>query len=221
MITASAILTQALQIAKCPGYISQATVALNAILEELALLHDFDTQRALAVINVPGDAVDTTGMVYSLPTDYLRADSLFYNVNGAIYHPTPVTLDEYDRLNKTPTSSYPNTYTTDLGKSQLLIYPMPSISIQLNLRYFGISSLSNTAVIPWFKYQKYLIHAVATEMMKITNDPRWASFEKIGEAMLDSFSKLTNDLEGKLNRVQKDERFFRSGRFSKSTKYVL
>jgi hypothetical protein len=223
VINATAIINQALQIAKCPGYVNQAIIALNAVLEELALHYDADTQRVLININVPADAKDTQQVIYTLPADYLRVNSIFYDVAGTTYYMVPITLDEYDHISKTPgETSFPTQYTTDLNANTLNIWPPPSLSLVLQMRYFRMpQDISDTSNTPWFVYQRYLIHEVATEMMKLTNDARWGQFEGAGQDMLRKFLRMMNDLEGKLNRVTKDPRFFRSGSNAKPTKYVV
>jgi hypothetical protein len=224
-VSASAIISQANQIAKCPGYVAQAQIALNAILQELSILYDIDQQRKTTTFTVPGTLTDPTlgtQTVFDLPSDYLRDFNLFYVYNGTTYNMTAITMEEYDKIPQIQNeTSFPAQYTTDLNSGVLKIFPQSSIAMTMTMRYFAMpQDMSDFTQTPWFYYQRFLIHAVATEMMKITSDQRWPAFETLGQEMLRKFLRMVNDLEGKLARVERDPRYFRSGAYAKPTKYV-
>lgn len=218
MLNASQIIDQANQISKTIGYTSQAGRALNYILNGLANNYDFAVLRKTANPSIGSSS-------YSLPTDYLRMRELFYNINGAIHIPNQVPLKDYDaEFQGTGIASYPYEYATDINTSPvtLYLYPPPSGSFQFTIRYNSIPAdivtPETSTSVPWFQYTEYLIHSVATEMMKLSDDTRWTQFEEMKLKMLRDYLKMVNDQENYTNTVQKDGRFWKSGRSAKPTK---
>jgi hypothetical protein len=217
-LTAQNIVTQACQIAKCPGFTLQAGTALNYILAELATNYNFDIIRKTTTIAVTGSSAS-----YSLPADYFRAREVFYTVNGVPFYLNQIPLEEYDSLiQNTGGSSYPYSYATDPNSAVIFFYPNPTIAANITLRYMSlpadIATPETSSSIPWLPYSRYLIHAVATEMMKITDDTRFAEFWNAGEEMLKSYMKMDNDNQNYAQQVKLDRRHFKPAASSRATK---
>jgi len=218
MLTSAQIVTQALQIAKCPGYTVQATNALNALLNGLALTYDNTLTRKLTTI-----AVTSGTFSYPLPADYLRQKEVFYNISGTVFYLNQIALQDFDQqYTGSSNSQYPDSFATDNSNSTIYLYPYPGISFTLSVRYIAspadIANADTSTTVPWFPYQQYLIHALATQMMKLTDDERWASFESMGQDMLRDYLRMDNDMGGYVNTVKKDPRTFRNGGSYRPTK---
>lgn len=217
-LTAQQIVTQACQIAKCPGFTSQAGQALNYILAELATNHDFWIIRKTTTINITGSSPS-----YSLPTDYFRAKEVFYTVNGVPFFLNQISLEDYDSaIQNTGGASYPFSYATDPNSALIYFFPNPVISAAVTLRYQSlpadIATPQSSSTVPWFPYSRYLVHAVATELMKITDDSRYAKFVKDGEDMLAAYKKMDNDDLGYATQVKLDRRYWKPAASSRPTK---
>ena len=217
-LTAQQIVTQACQIAKCPGFTSQAGQALNYILAELATNHDFWIIRKTTTINITGSSPS-----YSLPSDYFRAKEVFYTVNGVPFYLNQISLADYDSaIQNTGGASYPFSYATDPNSGLIYFFPNPVISAAVTLRYQSlpadITTPQSSSVVPWFPYSRYLVHAVATELMKITDDARQPKFLKDGEDMLLAFKKMDNDNLNYATQVQLDRRYWKPAASSRPTK---
>lgn len=217
-LSAASICTQAQQMAKAPAFSSQAGIALNYILSELATNYNFDIIRKTTSIPVTGSAA-----AYSLPIDYFRAREVFYTVNGVPFYLNQIPLEEYDALiQNTGGASYPYSYATDPNTMLIYFYPNPTVSATVTLRYMSlppdITLPQTSATIPWFPYSRYLVHATATELMKITDDTRLAEFINIGEEMLKSYMKMDNDDQGYAQQVKLDRRMFKPAASSRATK---
>lgn len=217
-LTAAQIVTQACQISKCPNFLSQAGTALNYILAELATNYNFDIIRKTTTISVNGGSSG-----YALPADYFRAREVFYTVNGVPFYLNQIPLEEYDSLiQNTGGASYPYSYATDPNSAMIFFYPNPTISASITLRYMSlpadITLPQTSSVVPWFPYSRYLVHATATELMKITDDTRFAEFWQVGEEMLKSYMKMDNDDQNYAQQVKLDRRMFKPAASSRATK---
>src|SRR5271170_2612779 len=133
-LQSQAIVTLACQIAKVPGYTSQAGSLLNYILSDLCQDYDFDAALKFATVNLGvtnptfyGPASWQTFGVgpFVLPADYLRAvddTSVFYSINGVPYHLVPVDLTEFDRLVQSAgINNFPTTYATDTSTAAVTV----------------------------------------------------------------------------------------------------
>lgn len=217
-LTAQQIVTQACQIAKCPLFTSQAGNALNYILAELATNHDFWIIRKTTTINITGASPS-----YTLPADYFRAKEVFYTSNGVPFYLNQIPLEEYDALTQnTGGASFPYSYATDPNSSLIYFYPNPVISVAVTLRYQSlpadITTPQSSSAIPWFPYSRYLVHAVATELMKITDDTRYPKFVKDGDDMLLAYKKMDNDDQNYATQVKLDRRYFKPASSARPTK---
>lgn len=220
MLTASQIIGLAVQIAKVPGMTTQAGQFLNARLLQLALEQDMDIIRRTTTIDV------LTGQTnYALPVNYLRMREAFYNINGSVFWLVQLALKSYDQLNTNPgLTDYPYYYSTDIGTTPptLLLYPPPSTSLTLNIRYMDnnveITDPPNSQVIPWFQDQSLLINMVAENLMSISDDTRVEMMYRQNDDKFRRLLQMSNDKENRATVVEKDERTFRSIRRVRPTK---
>lgn len=218
-LTAAQIVTQANQIAKTQGYTVQAGQALNYLLQELATNQTLYDNRKTTTINLTGPAT------YPLPADYSNMEDVVYYQSGSprvLYQIPLVQFDTaYQNVGQT---NFPYAYATDTSTTPvtIYIYPNPTISVALQLRYFSlpadIVSPETSDTVPWFPYSKYLIHMVATEVMKLSDDLRWEKFEGMGKTMLQDYLRNTNDDAGYAKQVTLDRRMFRPVNTVRATK---
>jgi hypothetical protein len=233
-LQAQQIVSLATQIAKCPGFTSQAGQMLNSILSGLCQTYDLEEARGLAQIVVSPSAGSGP---YPLPADYLRAlrDTAFYLVDGVPYKMINIDLTEYDMLvQQAGISNYPERYATDtspLGSglpANLYVWPPSGGTYTVNIRYFrqmpDITTPEISSVIPWFTAGNYLTTRLAGELMKITDDERWRVFLGDGpegaQGILDRHLKLQADDEGRAKRVELDARLFRRQDNLRMTKHL-
>lgn len=220
MLTASEIIQLSVQIAKVPGMTTQAGQFLNARLLQLALEQDMDIIRRTATINV------ITGQAaYALPVHYLRMRECFYNINGSVFWLVQLSLKDYDQLNTNPgLTDYPYYYATDISTTPptLLLYPPPSLAIDLTIRYMDnnveIVDPVNSIEIPWFQDQALLIDMVAENLMHISDDTRAEMMYQMNDDKFRRLLQMSNDRENRAIIVEKDERRFRNARRVRPTK---
>lgn len=256
-LTSAQIVTLATQIAKVPGMISQAGQRLNTILSDLCQNYDLDDARGFTTITfnigLAGPNIGTGP--YPLPADYLRTQRgrQFYSVAFQPYELSRIELDEYDLLTQQPGfNDFPRNFTVDMAPIQGVmqsggtfvptaettpqeyVWPPPSISAQVVIRYFrqmpDITTPETSSVIPWFRNQQYLITRLAGEMMAIADDDRAAAFLTDKEEMnpqgagviLRRFLNMKDDPEGRAKVVQLDRRRFGISRWDRlpSTKTI-
>lgn len=207
MLTSAQIVSLACQIAKCPGYTTQAGQLLNTVLVSMAVDQNLDIIRRTATINVlPGQAS------YALPTNFLRMREVFYNVNGVPFYLILIDISEYDALFSGPnTTTYPEYCAIDQATNLIYFYPLPLSILTITIRYMDtvveITSPETSSVIPWFIKQDTLITKLSEQLMRITDDTRQADFKALGDASFDGFLKLTNGTT--LKTVSLDPRKFR------------
>ena len=122
-LQAQQIVALAIQIAKCPGFTSQAGQFLNATLQDLC--QGYDLEAALGTNSFSFNSSFGQGSgPYTLPVDYLRTrvqdgkDEFFYTIVGVSYPLIQCTLTEFDWMVQTPGfQNFPYYYATDLTTS--------------------------------------------------------------------------------------------------------
>lgn len=220
-LTAQEIVDLSTQIAKTPGYLTQAGKLLNMILEELAQTYDFDTVRSVYNFNfVPGPGPNP------LPVNWLRGldRSIFYVISEQPYIMVNISQQEYDRLSQTPgLASYPAYYyvdvTGDPPANNMYVWPPAAGAYPVTARYYTtntvIANPESSSTVPWFSNTNYLITRLAGELMKLGNDDRVNVFLGDGDdnfvgaaSTLKRFLKMKDDSEGRVNTVQLDRRRF-------------
>lgn len=240
-LQAQQIVSLACQIAKCPGYTSQAGQLLNAILSELCQSYDFVVARKNVTFNF---ATGATGLGYApgcgpnpLPADYLRAENkaAFYNIAGTIYKMINVEQQEFDAFVQSPgMQSYPQYFYVDMAVSppNMYVYYPASGAYPVTVRYFSqmadIATPETSATVPWFPNTNYLIRRLSGELMQLTGDDRANSYLGDNEestpmgagVLLRKYLKMQDDPEGRVKRVTLDRRLFQNSRYLKNTKIV-
>ncbi len=107
-LTAAQIVDLATQIAKCPGFTTQALEFLNAVLQELALSYDFDVIRKSLNFNFSTTA---SGNGYApgsgpnlMPIDFVRLQrgGAFYMIDLVPYKLIGVQQEEFDAFVQQP-----------------------------------------------------------------------------------------------------------------------
>jgi hypothetical protein len=228
-LTSTQIVELAVQKAKTPGMLLQAGQELNAILQELCQTYDLADARGTFFFNFnQGPNADNTGQgPYLLPSDYLRTQKgkQFYTFNFQPYELISIDQDEWDLLTQQPGfNDFPRNFYVDTSQSppQEFVWPSPSISSQITVRYFrqmpDIASPEVSTAVPWFRNQKYLITRLAGEMMQISDDTRAAEFltddPKINSqgagVLLRRYLNMKDDPEGRAKTVTLDRRRFGS-----------
>lgn len=224
-LTASQIVSYALQIAKCPGFTQQGGMSLNLVLQDLVLHRDLKINRVTNYIPVQANLNGP----FNLEADYLRTYDLFFSQNNLPYFLHPISTQEYDAEFKDPSiANYPYEFATDLspqatgGLGLLFIYPQSSGQITLTHRYMiqraDIATPETSALIPWFPDTDYLIQATAYRMMRITDDARHDAFLAEADKMLRIHLIMEGDEQAVVKSVMLDPRRFRSNRTLKPTK---
>ena len=245
-LTADRIVTLACQIAKCPGFTTQAQDFLNLVLEDLAQNYDFPsaayTFNAFSIGPSSGTGTGTpTGQWYNLAlpasavlvqnnATYLRTHSVSYSVSGSIFYLNQLPLDKYDQLFQGQgISNYPYWYAVDTegsGSSQAIpqmsFYPptQQSLSLTIRTQYLppDIATPSSSSSIPWFPNQKYLYTELAADLMGLTGDSRQSQFRTDATAMLTAYLKMVGDKQNFATTVKKDPNVFRTTGWLRPTK---
>lgn len=227
-LSSSQIITLATQKAKVPGMVQQAGQLLNSILAELCQTYDLDDTRAtftftFNVQQSPGFGLGSGP--YQLPANYLRTQGgkQFYVYNFQPYKMTRVEQWEYDLLTQQPGfNDFPRDFYVDTSTSpaQEFVWPPPSISVPNTVRYFqqmnDIAQPETSNVVPWFRYQNYLITRLTGELMQLADDTRAAEFltddphqnPQGAGVLLRRYLALKDDPEGRAKVVELDRRRF-------------
>ena len=224
-ITAAQIVADALDIAKCPGFLSRGGRALNLALNDLCLHRNLKINLFTQSINV---AANTNGP-FNLESNYLRTFDLFYLIQDQPYFLQPSNLYQFDsEPDKSTTSNYPYEWASDLslvgsgGLGQLKIFPQFNQALTLTHRYFinqaDIATPETSTTVPWFPDQDYLVFATALRMMRITDDSRYNDFVKQAEDMLRIHLVTEGDEQQVVKEVKLDPRRFRNTGSVKPTK---
>lgn len=231
VLSFASIVTLATQIAKVPGFTSQADLIFQAILEELSETYDFDADQAFTTFNFntalippspPYSSLLQPGSgPYALPVDYLRAnrDDVFWTLQGVPYPMISIDLAEMDMTVQTAgIQAYPYWYATDLSVTPpvMLVYPPPSGNFPVYMRYqkmaTGATDAHENTGVPWFPQSTYLYTRLAGELMKISDDSRWQAFLGNGpegaQGILNRYLKNKDDLSTRSVRVTLDRRRF-------------
>lgn len=232
-LTNAQIIALALQIAKTPGYTSQAGQIYNAVLEELAESYDFDIQKVTSFSLITGTLTTFNGAgPFNLPQDYLRAsiEEVNYTFEGQPYILTQYDMARWRReFQGSGNQDFPRSFATDfstvksLGNPQLYFYPPPNGAFTVLIPYFAkhayIVTPETDANPPWFPSSTYLYTRVAGELMKIADDARAMEYlgdgtdKKKGMAadILTKYLIMKDDTEGYAKTVKLD-----GNRFGKS-----
>ncbi len=219
-LTFAQIVTLACQIAKAPGFTSQAGQMFNSILEELAQTYDFKTNEMFASFNfnpglVPpaGSPVSAGSGPYPLPANFLRAeaDDVFYTISGVPYVMKPLTMAEFDGTVQQPNQqTYPWAYAVDMSATPpaLYCYPPPSGNYPVFLRYQSLPADTATPEPsggpPWFPIPTYLYKRLALELMQISDDERVPLFRADCEDILRRYLSMKDNPETRANTVKLD-----------------
>jgi hypothetical protein len=227
-LQAQQIVALACQIAKGPGFTSQAGQFLNSALQDLC--QDYDLDAALGLYTGTfNSGIGQGAGPYTLPADYLRTqvkdgkDEFFYTIQGVPYPMIQVTHAEYDWLVQTPGfQSYPYYYTTDLSVIPAVfnVWPPASGAYPFTMRYYrlmpDIVTPETSTVVPWFLNSQILIRTVAGMLMTLTGDERTGQF--LGDdaenfplgagTLLKKYLKNVEDREGAVHTVGLDRRRF-------------
>lgn len=220
-LQAQQIVTLATQIAKCPGFVSQAGQFLNMILSDLCETYDFALARGVASFTFNGPQGSQSGP-YALPADWLRAnkDDVFYVIQQVPYVMINITLAEYDALVQQPgLNAYPANYAVDNspqatagGAPNMYVWPPPAGSYPVTARYQrqmpDIVTPETSTAIPWFPNQKYLNKQLAAELMGLVNDDREETWRTDAKDILDHYLKLKDDSTDRVETVTLDRRLF-------------
>lgn len=225
-LTASQIVSYALQIAKCPGFTSQGGQSLNLVLQDLWLIRDLKVNRVTSQIVVQANSNGP----FNLESNYARTYDLFFSQNNLPYFLHPISMEEYDQEFKDPSiANYPYEFATDLspvasgGVGLLYIYPQSSGQITLTHRYMvrqpDIVAPETSSTVPWFDHTDYLVHATAARLMRITDDDRLDRFLAESEKMLLPYLiNADGDEQKVVKSVSLDPRRFHTNRVLKPTK---
>ena len=235
-MTCQQICVRAAQIAKGPGFLQQAGQSLNMLLEDLVLNKNLKMNR----VTVPVTLQANTFGPINLEADYLRTYDLFYpmptvggaaNVNGITIFLNPITMKQMDaEFKDTSTANYPYEFATDLsqqstsppGLGLLYVYPQSSGILTLTHRYMvqrpWIASPESSSATPWFNFARYLITAVAADIMMDTGDDRREAFLKEAEVLLQPYLIMSGDEQETVQSLQLDPRSFRTNRSLRLTK---
>lgn len=234
-LTAAQICARAAQIARVPGFLTQAGQSLNYVLQELAQDYDFDVCKFTYQFNFNTAALNAQGQAYqNLPANYLRSirNQCFYMIQGVPYPMIPLDQAEGDMLvEQSGVSNFPIFYWTDMtymgetndgtqGVPVMLFWMPPSGAYPATLRYYGtqpdIANPSTSSVVPWFPNQKYLITRVAGELMQDADDERATAYLSDNEenypngaaVMLRRYLQMKDDKGDRAQVVQLDRRRF-------------
>jgi hypothetical protein len=222
MLSAAQIVELACQACKVPGYKAQAGQLLNMVLDNLAQIYDFDTERVEVDLPVSGD-----GAGYDLPENHLRTRQIQYSINGVPYKLVQFPFEQFKLL---PTVSqpatYPRAFATNVAASphQLLLYPRFIQSTTLTVIYqptpSPIVAPESSNVIPWFPNQQILLKQLNAALSMLAEDDRMVSFDQIAETNLSKFLTMSDDKEGYAKQVKLDGRLFRSPDRLRPTKNI-
>lgn len=185
-LSAAQICTRAAQIARVPGFLTQAGDSLNVVLQELCQDFDFALARKTYTFNFNTSQLNSLGQAYQdFPADFLRAirNECFYFISGVPYPMIPLDLSEFDMLvQQSGVSNFPIFFYVSMADSppRAFFWMPPSGAYLVTVKYFSqmpdIATPSTSSTIPWFPNQNYLITRVAGELMKDADDERAAQY---------------------------------------------
>ena len=215
-LSSAQIVADACQIAKCPGYTAQGGRALNLTLADLVMHRNLKVNLVTSTIVVPANSNGP----FNLEANYLRTYDMWFPVNGEPYFLSPCSLKEIDlESQQSGLANYPYEWATDLspvstgGVGYLYIYPQSNGQISLTHRYYikrdDIVTPESSSASPWFEDQDYLILAVATRLMRITDDDRYQASVMECENMLRGHLMTEGDEQQVVKEVSLDPRRFK------------
>lgn len=237
-MTAAAICTRACEIARVPGFTTQAGLWLQTVLDELCQNYDFDLAKQTYQFNFNTSQLNTQGQAFqNLPANYLRGirNESFYIISGVPYPMIPMDLNEIDMLvQQAGVSNFPVFYTVDMslagmvnatggapgvtGVPVALFWMPPSGAYPVTMRYYSLVApitppVQGSSTIPWFPNQNYLITRVAGELMKEADDERWNAFLSDMQAggsgsILRNYLQMKDDKGDRAQVVTLDRRRF-------------
>lgn len=224
-LTAAQIVTDACQMAKCPGFTVQGGRALNLVLSDLVLHRNLKVNLVTATIVVPPNSNGP----FNLEANYLRTYDLWFQISGEPYFLNPCSLKQLDsEPQQSGLSSYPFEWASDLslvasgGLGHLFVYPQSNTGVSLTHRYYlqqaDIVTPETSATVPWFSDQDYLVQATTARLMRITDDSRYERFVADCENMLRMHLMTEGDEQQVVKSVQLDPRRFRVGGSNRPTK---
>jgi hypothetical protein len=222
------IVTLACQIAKVPGFTSQAGLMFNAVLEELAQTYDFEATQKFTTFNFNTSLAPNAGSPvvqgsgpYPLPADFLRAEfgDVFWTLLGVPYPMIAVDLVEFDMtVQQAGLQAYPYFYAVDMSTTPpgMYVYVPPSGNYPVYVRYKSqmpaTTSPETSTATPWFPSSTYLYTRLAGEMMKIADDARYTSFLGKGpegaQGILSRILPMIDNPETRAKTVKLDRRRF-------------
>jgi len=233
-LTAAQLCTNAAQVAKCPGYTSQAGQGLNQILGDLCRAWDFELAAKTTYFNfnpglsaLVGNSIYGSGP-YPLPTDFLRIKddkSAFWTLpgTGVVYPLIPCDLSEfYMMVQQAGTQSYPYIIATDMSLGDettqgdntpvCYVYAPPSGAYPVTIRYFAqmpdIYMPETSATIPWFPHQGYLHMKLSAYLMGFTDDVRQGEWDKAANELLREYLMMKDNRSNRASTVKLDRRRF-------------
>lgn len=224
-LQAQQIVSLAVQIAKCPGYTSQAGQFLNTVLQSLAQNYDFDVIRKTATGTFN---TSSSGFSYAvgcgpnaMPSDCLRIhrNGAFYYINGVPYTMIGCTQEEFDTFIQQPgNASYPSRFYEDVAATPHNMYVWQPASgaypytVRYNPQMPDISTPESSTEVPWFPNTQLLIDMVAGLLMGITGDQRREGGASYSEDALDmrlmKYLKMKDTPETGVKRVELDRAYF-------------
>lgn len=228
-LQAQQIVNLSCQIAKTPGFTSQAGQFLNTLLQWLAQSFDFDVIRKSYTFTFN---TTSTGNGYTagcgpnlMPSDFLRAHKkgAFYMISGVPYTMIGYEQNEFDQfVQQAGNQAYPYAFYIDVSTSPAGLYVwVPAAgaypaTVRYNPQMADITTPETSSVIPWFPNSDFLIQGVAARLMQIANDDRMANFFALAEATLNSYLKMKDDPESQqVKRVTLDRRLFGGSMWSR------
>ena len=218
------LVTLACQIAKVPGYTSQAGQLLNMSLQELCQDYDLEVCKGITQFYLSTAGIGPN----ALPTDWLRAkrNDVFYTNAGTKYFLINQANEDFDALVVTAgLANFPVDYTvyfdsTGVLGPQMYVWPPPSSSFQVTARYYrqmpDYTTPETNQSVPWFPNTKYLLQRLAGELMQLSDDERAPMFLGSGDddneasaaAILKRYLKMEGDQEDRVKVVTLDRRRF-------------
>jgi hypothetical protein len=226
-LTANQIISLATQIAKVPGFVTQARQLLNTVLQDLAQDYDFDVIRKYFTFPF---VLSAGSPIYSyalgsgpnpMPADYLRLcpEGSYYLISGVPYNMIAVRQEQFNHfVQQAGLNSFPTYFYIDSAQTppQMYVWPPPSGLFQVSIFYQSLpADITNFDSVPWFPNTTYLYTRLAGELMKLANDDRWAAFlsdqEGSGGAgnILRSYLEMKDKPNDAVKTVKLDRRNFR------------
>jgi hypothetical protein len=233
-LTAQQICVRAASIAKGPGFLQQAGQSLNMILEDLVLNRNLKMNRVTIPVTLPANSFGP----FNLPSDYLRTYDFFYpmpasgqpaGAPGVTIFLNLITQEQMDmEFKDISTANYPYEFATDLsaqatgGIGTYSVYPASSGILTLTHRYMiqraPIATPETSSTVPWFNFDRYLIAAVAADVMQDTGDDRRTEYLAEAERLLAPYLIMEGDEQSAVHEIKLDPRHFRASRALRLTK---